>query len=79
MLFKQKLELCSVIFEFDADAELEGVRSDEDKAGKELKRTTLMELVEWVNTSGGQKVSRASQIVATVAQDLQYCEYLFES
>jgi serine/threonine-protein phosphatase 2A regulatory subunit B' len=72
-LFKQKLELCCVIFNFDS------VSSDKrcgflqcccGKAGmssvcsrilvnrgKELKRVTLLELVDYVNSAGGQKVS----------------------
>lgn len=47
-LFKQKLQLCCVLFNFD-DAE-------SDARGKELKRATLVELAEYVNTPGGQKI-----------------------
>lgn len=71
-LFKQKLELCCVIFNFDS------VSSDKrcvvlcrsclttvslaiptdslSIRGKELKRVTLLELVDYVNSAGGQKV-----------------------
>mmetsp|Transcript_13713 Transcript_13713/g.14253 ORF Transcript_13713/g.14253 Transcript_13713/m.14253 type:complete len:522 (+) Transcript_13713:12-1577(+) len=47
-LFKQKLQLCGVIFNFD-DAE-------SDVRGKELKRETLLELAEYVNSPVGQKI-----------------------
>jgi serine/threonine-protein phosphatase 2A regulatory subunit B' len=47
-LFKQKLQLCGVIFNFD-DA-------DSDVRGKELKRETLLELAEYVNSPVGQKI-----------------------
>lgn len=47
-LFSQKLELCCVVFNFD-------VRTS-NKRGKELKRVTLLELVDYVNSAGGQKV-----------------------
>lgn len=48
-LFKAKLSLCCVIdFNWD-DAEA-------DKKGKEVKRITLLELVDYVNSPGGQKV-----------------------
>lgn len=55
LLFKQKLDLCSVVFDFDI-LESEENHIDQDRPGKELKRETLMELVEWVNTSNGQKL-----------------------
>lgn len=47
-LFKQKLQLCQTIFNFD-DAET-------DVRGKEIKRETLVELAEYVNTPAGQKI-----------------------
>ena len=47
-LFKQKLQLCGVIFNFD-DVE-------SDARGKELKRETLLELAEYVNSPVGQKI-----------------------
>jgi len=47
-LFDQKLELCSNVFNFD-DA-------SSDKKEKEVKRQTLLELVDYVNTSAGQKI-----------------------
>ena len=47
-LFQQKLELCSVIFNFDDPLA--------DKKGKDLKRQTLLELVDYVNTPAGQKI-----------------------
>jgi len=47
-LFQQKLELCSVIFNFED--------TNSDKKGKDLKRQTLLELVDYVNNSGGQKI-----------------------
>jgi serine/threonine-protein phosphatase 2A regulatory subunit B' len=47
-LFSQKLDLCSVIFNFDDP--------NSDKRGKDLKRQTLLELVDYVNNAGGQKI-----------------------
>ncbi|CAI5717254.1 unnamed protein product [Hyaloperonospora brassicae] len=47
-LFQQKLELCSVLFNFDDPMS--------DKRGKDLKRQTLLELVDYVNNPGGQKI-----------------------
>jgi serine/threonine-protein phosphatase 2A regulatory subunit B' len=47
-LFQQKLQLCSVIFNFDDP--------ESDKRGKDLKRQTLLELVDYVNNAGGQKI-----------------------
>lgn len=48
MLLKQKLALCCVNFNFDA--------ANSNKRGKELKRMTLLELVDYVNSPGGQKI-----------------------
>ncbi|CCI42468.1 unnamed protein product [Albugo candida] len=48
ILFQQKLELCCVIFNFDDPSS--------DKRGKDLKRQTLLELVDYVNNPGGQKI-----------------------
>jgi len=47
-LFRQKLQLCNVIFNFDDP--------ESDARGKELKRETLVELAEYVNTPIGQKI-----------------------
>lgn len=47
-LFQQKLSLCCVMFNY------EDVNSD--KRGKDLKRQTLLEMVDFINTSGGQKI-----------------------
>ena len=47
-LFRKKLELCSFIFDFE-DA-------SSDKRGKETKRSTLLELVDYVNAQSGQKI-----------------------
>jgi serine/threonine-protein phosphatase 2A regulatory subunit B' len=47
-LFVAKLKLCSVIFSFDDPTA--------DKRGKDMKRQTLLELVDFVNTPAGQKV-----------------------
>eukprot|EP01083_Nonionella_stella_P123776 373180_1 len=40
-LFKKKLELCSICFDFEDP--------NADKRGKEMKRSTLLELVDYVN------------------------------
>lgn len=48
-LFKQKLQLCGVIFSFDNP-------QDGDSRGRELKRETLLELAEYANTPLGQKI-----------------------
>ena len=47
-LFKQKLQLCCVIFDFED--------SESDPKGKEIKRDTLVELADYVNTPVGQKI-----------------------
>lgn len=47
-LFVTKLKLCSVIFSFDDPTS--------DKRGKDMKRQTLLELVDYVNTPSGQKI-----------------------
>jgi len=47
-LFVLKLQLCSVIFSFDDPMA--------DKRGKDMKRQTLLELVDYVNTPAGQKI-----------------------
>lgn len=47
VLFKQKLQLCTIIFDFD--------ETTDDKS-KEIKRETLVELAEYVNTPAGQKI-----------------------
>ena len=47
-LFVTKLKLCSVIFSFDDPTA--------DKRGKDMKRQTLLELVDYVNTPAGQKI-----------------------
>jgi serine/threonine-protein phosphatase 2A regulatory subunit B' len=64
-LFKQKLQLCGVIFNFE-DAE-------SDTRGKELKRDTLLELAEYVNSPVGQKIfteSLMTDIVEMVRANL---------
>jgi len=47
-LFRQKLQLCCVMFNFDDQ--------ESDARGKDLKRETLVELAEYVNTPIGQKI-----------------------
>ncbi|KAJ1424683.1 protein phosphatase 2A regulatory B subunit [Ochromonadaceae sp. CCMP2298] len=47
-LFKQKLQLCCILFDFEDP--------ESDARGKELKRETLVELAEYVNTPAGQKI-----------------------
>lgn len=59
-LFKQKLELCSVRFNFDD--------MNSNKRGKELKRSTLLELVDFVNNSQGQKVFSEPGMMAGIAK-----------
>lgn len=51
-LFIMKLKLCSVIFSFDDPT---GDPTGEKK-GKDMKRQTLLELVDYVNTPSGQKI-----------------------
>mmetsp|Transcript_92616 Transcript_92616/g.224818 ORF Transcript_92616/g.224818 Transcript_92616/m.224818 type:complete len:483 (-) Transcript_92616:123-1571(-) len=65
MLFKQKLALCCVNFNFDT--------ANSNKRGKELKRMTLLELVDYVNSPGGQKIFTESvmpDIVAMVSANV---------
>jgi serine/threonine-protein phosphatase 2A regulatory subunit B' len=47
-LFKQKLQLCCVIFNFDD--------YESDIRGKEIKRETLLEITEYINSPIGQKI-----------------------
>lgn len=47
-VFRKKLELCSIIFDFDDQ--------EQDKRGKEVKRNTLLELVDFVGSTAGQKL-----------------------
>jgi serine/threonine-protein phosphatase 2A regulatory subunit B' len=53
-LFDQKLELCSHVFSFEDAAS--------NKKEKEVKRQTLLELVDYVNTSAGQKIFTESSM-----------------
>ena len=65
ILFKQKLALCSVIFNFDNPAS--------NKRGKELKRMTLLEIVDYVNSPGGQKIFTENvmpDVIAMVSTNL---------
>jgi serine/threonine-protein phosphatase 2A regulatory subunit B' len=55
-LFDQKLELCSHVFSFEDAAS--------NKKEKEVKRQTLLELVDYVNTSAGQKIFTESSMPA---------------
>ena len=48
-LFVQKVELCTIVYRFDND--MNGSNNDAaETRGKELKRQTLMELLDFVNT-----------------------------
>jgi hypothetical protein len=47
-LFRQKLQQCCIVFDFE-DGEA-------DARGREIKRETLVELAEYVNTPVGQKI-----------------------
>lgn len=47
-LFRQKLQLCCCIFDFEDQ--------EADTKGKEIKRETLVEIAEYVNTPAGQKI-----------------------
>jgi len=62
-LFRQKLELCSEVFPFDVDQQ-----DDEYKLGKDLKRRTLLELVDYVNNAGGQKIFNEAMM-----EDIMIC------
>jgi len=59
-LFIQKLQLCGVIFSFEDPSS--------HKRGKDMKRQTLLELVDYVNTPAGQKIFTES-----VMADLMAC------
>jgi serine/threonine-protein phosphatase 2A regulatory subunit B' len=58
-LFILKLKLCSVIFSFDDPTA--------DKRGKDMKRQTLLELVDYVNTPAGQKIFTESVMADLMA------------
>mmetsp|Transcript_6751 Transcript_6751/g.9446 ORF Transcript_6751/g.9446 Transcript_6751/m.9446 type:complete len:592 (-) Transcript_6751:419-2194(-) len=55
-LFEQKLELCCYIFDFE---DIQSMKKE-----KEVKRQTLLELVDFVNTSQGQKIFTESAMPA---------------
>jgi hypothetical protein len=59
-LFTKKLELCSVRFSF-ADATTHA-------QGKELKRTTLLELVDFVHAEEGQQLLALDCVVAAAVK-----------
>ncbi len=64
-LFRQKLELCCTMFDFDDP--------ESDVSGKEMKRETLLELAEYVNSPSGQKIFTESlmpDIVKMVSTNL---------
>lgn len=58
-LFRQKLELCCVQFNFEVPTS--------NKRGKELKRVTLLELVDYVNSAGGQKIFTEAMMVEVIS------------
>lgn len=67
-LFRSKLQLCCVIFDFEGIILLnrqdisylicpnEYLDGEADSRGKEIKRDTLIEIAEYVNTPIGQKI-----------------------
>lgn len=59
-LFVKKLQLCQIIFAFD-DPKV-------DLRGKDIKRQTLLELVDYVNTPAGQKI-----FTEGITKDLMAC------
>lgn len=64
-LFIKKLQLCSVIFSFDDPTV--------DKRGKDMKRQTLLELVDYVNAPAGQKIFTESvmpEIMASISSNI---------
>ncbi|CAN0263154.1 unnamed protein product, partial [Ectocarpus sp. 12 AP-2014] len=48
-LFVQKLELCTVVYRFDNEMGMGNNIDATESRGKELKRQTLMELLDFVN------------------------------
>lgn len=50
VLFLQKVEVCTTVYRFDNDL---GTAGAADSRGKEIKRQTLMELLDFVNTAVG--------------------------
>ena len=66
-LFLQKLQLCTIVFNFESDnlttsndnntnANSNNVNSEASRRHRDLKRQTLLELVDYVNTPAGQKI-----------------------
>jgi serine/threonine-protein phosphatase 2A regulatory subunit B' len=53
-LFRQKLKLCCNMFDFD--------ETDPDTKGMDIKRETLLEIAEYVNTAVGQKIFTESMM-----------------
>ena len=66
-LFIQKLQLCSVIFRFANDNNVLMTYDDNDKQGKDLKRLTLLELVDYVNDSSSNNNNKNPSSSAMVA------------
>uniref|UniRef100_A0A6S8EAE1 Serine/threonine protein phosphatase 2A regulatory subunit n=1 Tax=Aplanochytrium stocchinoi TaxID=215587 RepID=A0A6S8EAE1_9STRA len=72
-LFRYKLQLCKIVFDFDKNEEnststlQNGPHSSTELLyGKELKRKTLLELVEYVNSERGQKIFAAVNMMEEV-------------
>ncbi|CAB1117570.1 unnamed protein product [Ectocarpus sp. CCAP 1310/34] len=55
-LFVQKVELCTVVYRFDNEMTMGNNIDATETRGKELKRQTLMELLDFVNTQPGEKM-----------------------
>eukprot|EP00904_Undaria_pinnatifida_P003104 jgi/Undpi1/12795/HiC_scaffold_7.g02462.m1 len=57
-LFMQKVELCTTVYRFDNEMGGGGAGANDiaDTRGKEVKRQTLMELLDFVNTQPGEKM-----------------------
>ena len=58
-LFMQKVELCTTVYRFESEMAMGGSAAGNDVAdtrGKEVKRQTLMELLDFVNTQVSRHV-----------------------
>jgi len=54
-VFLQKLQLCTIVFNFDMPGP-NGGSEEASRRHRDLKRQTLLELVDYVNTPAGQKI-----------------------
>ena len=67
-LYIQKLQLCSVVLIFDSPSS-DGAPGDvEDFEGKDIKKRTLQELVQYLESPGGQKMATTEEAIRELVE-----------